>query len=437
MKLLHVSLIASLIASTLLAQNIPSSRIYQEAQKSYNSGDFKTAYGFFETLSLENPESAEYNFLLGRSALELKMYDEALTAFDRVLMLNPTHTRTRLELARLYFETKQLEQASHELDLVLKENIPQNVRDIATAFKTRVDESKNKHSFSVALIVGGGYDNNANNDIGKKEFIIPSFNIPITGNDKVADSNLFATMVLNHTYDFGEKGGWSLENSLVGYNKTNIDLTQNNLNLFALSASPVYSHESLRLSMPLNYDRVYLDGKGYMYNLSATLKGTYLLDATSQLEAGYLHKRGYYDEDEGQDVKGNTFFGSYKKAFGEDEPLLLSLSTSYSDNAEVNSGRTDVASTGHSYTIELSQNFKNGLKPSLSYTYSTTDFDKVDVLYGTKRSDSRDEYELGVGYAIKENMLINASVTYSKKSSNHDPFNYDKITALMSAIFIF
>ena len=437
MKPLHVTILSSLLASSLLAQDISSSRIYQEAQKSYNAGDFKTAYGFFETLSLENPENPEYNFLLGRSALELKMYDEALTAFDRVLILNSTHTRTRLELARLYFETKQLEQASHELDLVLKENIPQNVRDIATAFKTRIDESKNKHRFSVALIIGWGYDSNANNDIGKKEFIIPSFNIPITGNDKVADSNLFATMILNHTYDFGDKGGWSLENSLVGYNKTNIDLTQNNLNLFSLSTAPVYTYEKYRFSMPLNYDRVYLDGKGYMYNLSATFKGAYLLDETSQLEISYLYKRGYYDEDEGQDVKGNTFFGSYKKAFGEDEPILLSLSTSYSDNTEVNSGRTDVASTGNSYSIELSKSFKNGIRPSLSYTYSTTDFEKVDVLYGTKRSDDRDEYEFGLGYTLKENMLLNASVTYAKNSSNHDPFNYDKVTALLSAIFTF
>lgn len=437
MRSLHVTLITSLIASTLLAQSVPNERIYQEALQTYNKGDFKTAYGFFETLSLENPENPEYNFLLGRSALELKMYDEALTAFDRVLMLNPTHTRTRLELARLYFETKQLEQASHELDLVLKENIPQNVRDIATAFKARVDESKSKHRFSVALIVGGGYDSNANNDIGKKEFIIPSFNIPISGNEKVSDSNLFATMVVNHVYDFGDKGGWSLENALVGYNKLNVDLTNNNLNLFSLSTSPVYTYEKYRFSMPLNYDRVYLDGKGYMYNLSASLKGAYMLDETSQLEAGYLFKRGFYDKDDAQDVKGSTFFGSYKKAFGEEEPILLSLSTSYSDNAEVNSGRTDVASTGNSYSIELSKSFKNGLRTSLSYTYSITDFEKVDVLYGTKRSDDRDEYEFGLGYTLKENMLLNASVTYAKNSSNHDPFNYDKVTALLSAIFTF
>jgi len=436
MKPLHISLI-TLLSVSLFAQNTPDKRIYEEAQTFYNQGAFQKAYELFESLSLASPDNAEYNFLLGRSALELKLYDQAVTAFDRVLMLNPSHTRTHLELARLFYETGQLEQASHELDLVLKENIPQNIRDIATAFKTRVDESKSKHRFSVALIVGGGYDDNANNDIGKKEFIIPSFNIPISGNEKVSDSNLFATIVVNHVYDFGDKGGWSLENSLVGYNKLNVDLTNNNLNLFSLSTSPVYTYENYRLSLPLNYDRVYLDGKGYMYNLSASLKGSYLIDATSQVEAGVLHKRGFYDEDDGQDVKGNTLFASYKKAFGEEQPLVLSLSTSYSENAEVNSGRTDVSSTGNSYSIELSQSFKNGLRPSLSYTYSTSDFDKVDVLFGTKRADTRDEYEVGLGYALYDNMLINASVTYAKNHSNHDPFNYDKITALLSAVWSF
>ena len=62
---------------------------------------------------------------------------------------------------------------------------------------------------------------------------------------------------------------------------------------------------------------------------------------------------------------------------------------------------------------------------------------KVDVLYGTKRSDDRDEYEIGLGYTLKDNMLINTSITYAKNSSNHDPFNYDKVTALLSAIFTF
>lgn len=435
MKLSHITII-TLLCVNVWAQDVPQKRIYEEAQKSYNTGDFKTAYGMFEELSLANPQSAEYNFFLGRCALELKQYDQALTAFDRVLMLNPTHTRTHMELARLHFETAHFEQAQAELDSVLKENIPTNVRDIALAFKTRINELATRHTFNGALIVGGGYDSNANNDIGHKEFIIPAFNIPITGNNKVSDSNVFATMVLNHTYDFGERKGWTLENSFVAYDKLNTKLSNNNLTLFSLNTAPVWSEGSYRFSFPISYDRVYLDGKGYLYNLSASAKASYLIDATSQIEGGYTYKRGYYDSDETQDVTANTVFASYKKAIGED-PIMLSLNTSYTSNAEVNKGRTDVASTGYSYGIELAKSFKNGLRTSMSYSGSSTDYDATDVLFGTKRADTRDEYEWGMGYSIRKDLLINVTLTYAKNNSNHDPFNYDKITALLNAVYTF
>ena len=435
MKLSHVTLIA-LLSVSLYAEGAPAERIYQEAQQSYNAGDFKTAYGMFEELSLANPKNAEYNFLLGRCALELKKYDEAITAFDRVLILNPAHTRTHMELARLHFETSHFEQAQAELDSVLKENIPSNIRDVALAFKTRINELASRHTFNGALVFGGGYDSNANNDIGRKEFIIPAFNIPITGSDKTSDSNVFATMVLNHTYDFGERGGWALENSFVAYDKLNTKLSKNNLTLFSLSTAPTWSEGSYRVSFPLSYDRVYLDGKGYLYNLSASAKASYLIDATSQIEGGYTFKRGYYDSDETQDVTANTVFASYKKALGED-PIMLSLNTSYTSNAEVNQGRTDVANTGYSYGIELAKSFKNGFRTSVGYTGSSTDYDKTDVLFGTKRADTRDEYTWGMGYSIRKDLLINAIITYAKNDSNQDPFTYDKITALLTAVYTF
>lgn len=435
MRLSHITIIA-LLSINLMAESIPDKRIYAEAQKSYNAGDFKTAYGMFESLSLESPDNAEYNFLLGRSALELKMYDQAITAFDRVLMLNPSHTRTHLELARLYHEQQQFESAQIELDIVLKENLPSNVRDIALAFKSRIDESLTRHTFSGALIIGGGYDTNANNDIGKKEFIIPALNIPIAGNDKVSDSNLFATAAFTHTYDFGERGGWALENSFVAYDKINKKQSQNDLLLFSATVAPTWSEKEYKLSFPLSYDRVYLDKKGYMYNLSATAKGTYLIDPTSQIEGGYTHKKGYYDTDEAQDVIAHTFFASYKKALGDD-PIIVSFNTSYSDNSEVKQERTDVASSGYSYGIELSKAFKNGFRTSAGYTASTNNYKDIDVLFGTKRADTRDQYELGIGYEIQSNFIINTTVTYAKNSSNHDPFNYSKTTALLTAMYLF
>lgn len=435
MKLTHITII-TLLSVNLWAQGVPQQRIYAEAQQSYNAGDFQKARSLFEELSTNVPENAEINFFLGRCALELKLYDEAVTAFDRVLILNPNHTRTHLELARLYYERQQFELAQIELDTVLKEQLPSNIRDIAMSFKAKIDENMSRHTFNGAIIVGGGYDSNANNDIGRKEFIIPAFNIPITGTNKESDSNIFTTMALNHTYDFGERGGWSLENNFVAYDKMNNKLSKNDLVLFSATTAPTWSEENYKLSFPLSYDRVFLDGKGYMYNLSSGVKGTYLVDPSSQIEVGYTYKRGFYNDDETQDVVSNTLFASYRKALGDD-PIIISLNTSYSNNEQVNIGRTDVASNGYSYGVELSKAFKNGLRTSLGYTASVTDFDETDVLFGTKRADTRDEYALGLGYHFRPDFSINASVTYAKNNSNHDPFTYDKITALLTAMYTF
>lgn len=435
MKFSMITLLA-LMSIKLLASGIPNQRIYYEAQKSYNAGEFQKAYEMFETLSEESPANAEINFLLGRSALELKQYDNAAIAFERVLMMNPSHTRTHLELARLYYETSQLELAMKELDIVLQSDIPSSIREVATNFKQRIDEGLSKHQFNVTLIGGIGYDNNANNDIGKKEFLIPSFNIPILGNNKVSDTNIFATMVINHIYDIGDKGDWSIENNFISYSKFNHHITSSNLALFSANVAPTWSFEDYKLAFPVNYDRIYLAGKGYMYNIGVTAKSSYLIDASSQLEGGLSKKQSFYLENDALDIKSTIFFGSYKKAFGED-PIIFSISSSYSNNNELNIGAQDVGNETWLYTLELSKSFKNGFKTSLSYTFSDIDYDKINNTFLTKRSDTRNEYELGVGYSLSKDILLNASINYAKNSSNHDPYNYDKVTALLSAILSF
>lgn len=409
---------------------------YKDAMQSYNAKDFTKAYPLFEDLSLKSPESAELNFFLGRSALELRKYDEALTAFDRVLMLNPSHTRTHMELARLYYETGQLELSQAELDLVLRDNIPQNIRDVARAFKARVSEQMKRHTFSGAFIAGVGYDSNANNDIGRKEFVIPLFNMPIEGNEKASDTNLFATLVLNHIYDFGDRKGWTLDSSLVAYTKLYNEYSENDISLFSLTAAPSWSEYSYRVSFPLTYDRVFLDNDGYLYNLSSGIRATYMLSSISMLEGGYTYKRSYYDEDKSQDGKTHTINVTYKRAFGDD-PILFSLNTSYTKTSEVHSGRTDVESHGWGAGAEIAKSFKNGTRTSISYTKRETNYDVFDALFQAKRSDSRDEYELNVGYNLSDTIMLNATLGYVKNSSNHEPYDYDKITAITSALISF
>lgn len=434
MKLSHIVVIA-LLGTHLSAQEMSAQALYDSAQKAYTQGDFKTAYPLFEALFEQTPNSAEINFFLGRSALELRQYDAAVAAFDRVLMLNPKHTRTHLELARLYFERQQLTSAQMELDLVLNEQLPNDVRDIATAFKRKIDEQISPHRFAGAVIVGGGYDSNVNNDIGAKEFTLPSLNIPLSGNKKEKDGYGFATFVLNHSYDFGERGGWSLEDSFVAYDKLYSTSHENDLALFTLSSAPTWSEEKTTIAFPITFDRVYIDKKGYLANVGAGFKTSYLIDPRSQIEGGYSFKRGYYHE-ETHDVNAHLLFANYRQILGENL-FALGIRTSYGINKEVESVRTDVQNTEWNYGIDLSKEFTKTLRGSLGFTRTSTEYDDTDTLFLTKRHDDKNQYELSLGYTLQKNLSLGISLMYSDNHSNHDPYTYDKTNALASIMWTF
>ena len=214
-------LIICFIISSLLASSLETfKRDYDQALKLYNSGDFQNASVQFYALSEVAPENVEINFYLGRSALELKHYDDAVSAFDRVLILNPSHVRTKLELARLYFEIQQYDTAQSLLDGVLQEQLPLTVQENVIALKSAIDQQRAKHTFGGALILAWDYDTNIGNDVGRSVTqSIPNI-IDLPGNNQRKSAGLAQTLVLNHSYDIGEKGGFAWDTAFIAYNKT-------------------------------------------------------------------------------------------------------------------------------------------------------------------------------------------------------------------------
>lgn len=99
------------------------------------------------------------------SAAALKRTDQAIAAFDRVLMLNPQSVRTRLELAKLYFDMGEYALAHAELDRALSANLPDRVRQNVIDFKARIDKQQSRHSHATTLVLTLGYDSNANNEL--------------------------------------------------------------------------------------------------------------------------------------------------------------------------------------------------------------------------------------------------------------------------------
>lgn len=399
---------------------------YDDAQKAYAQGDFQTAYILFESLHAQSPENAELNFYVGRCALELHRYDEAQAAFDRVLMLNPQHMRTHLELARLYYEQNAFKLAQNELNAVLKTELPNDVRDSATAFKRKIDDSLSPHRFSGAFVLGGGYDNNVNNDIGNHEFVLSSLNLPLSGKDKEKDGYAFSTLILNHHYAFDEATEWSLEHRFILYDKLYSKSTQNDLVLLSFSSAPIWSRQENKIAFPITLERVYIDQKGYLYHAGISIKESYLIDETSVVEGGYGFKRSYYHEAT-LDANVHQFFTHYRHDIANG--FFLDLQTSYILNKELQSVRTDVEYHEFKYGLELSQAISKELKGTVGYTKTNARYHDVDTLFLNKRKDDTLQYEFSLTYAMQGHLALGANLSYSDHQSNQEPYDYDKINA--------
>ena len=66
---------------------------------------YQEAYDAFYALFLENTTDARINFYLGLAASGVKNYDDAVSAFERVLIVEPNHTRPVWSLHVLSFSS--------------------------------------------------------------------------------------------------------------------------------------------------------------------------------------------------------------------------------------------------------------------------------------------------------------------------------------------
>lgn len=406
---------------------------YKKAKQLYANKQYEEALALFDILSQNDPENPELHFYVGRCALELKNYDEAIAAFDRVLMLNPAHTRSYLETARVYYEIKEYELASSQLDIALLDNLPDDIKTNVMQFKAKIYSHLKKDYFSGAFSLGIGYDDNANNEIGNLDFLVPLFNVTVPGSEESGDTYLSSSLYLNHLYDFGEKGDWSLDTSGVVYGKLNNTFTDNNLALVSIATKPTYTHERYKVAFPLTFTQVYLSGISYSHIFQLGVEGTYLLDKRSNIYSSLAYKKTEYRDNTDLDEKTKVAKLQYRRAFGQN-PTFLSLESTYEMSDKVRGARTDVTNNVWSNKISLSKEIFQDIIASLSYAHKDKKYKDTDVSFVTKRHDKQDEYGLDFIYKLSTTSSLSSSFNYRKQKSNQAPFTYDKKTVSLNYI---
>ena len=401
---------------------------FETAKSLYDQGRFNQAYAAFEQLWQKATSSWVVNFYLARCALEIKRYDDAMAAFDRVLILNSSHTRTRLELARLYYEIGEFEMANNELDIALQAPLPEPVKNNVLALKAKMSREQVRHSHAVTLVLGLNYDSNASNDIGGgNSFELPGFNnIELAGNDEVEDFGFGQTLVYNHGYDFGERGGWALSNQVVGFNKLNNEVSANNVLYLAASSAPTYVHDIYKVSFPFEFDKVYLDNEAYMSTLGFGANLSQIVSPTQTIQAGYKLKNMRYDGNKDLNALANVYSLGYRQAFAE-KTLVFGAQLIYEARQQNSSAATDPASLNEVLLkVDASKTLSAKWRLNGAISYRTTNYIEVDTLFANKRSDQVTKLDFGAAYLLDAKSSVSGGLSHAMHDSNQGSYEYQK-----------
>ncbi|MSO65265.1 MAG: tetratricopeptide repeat protein [Alphaproteobacteria bacterium] len=166
-----------------------------------------------------DPGNLDKSFRFAELAVRRENFEAAISALERMLLVDPDLPRVRLELGVLYFRLGSFEIARSYLQPVLDTpNVPDDVRQRVKTFLTEVNNRLTRSRFSGGLSAGYRFADNANT--GPSSTGVLASGVPAELDQQFtnkSDINYFASVQINHFYDFLTQNNDTFETSLTVY----------------------------------------------------------------------------------------------------------------------------------------------------------------------------------------------------------------------------
>jgi len=416
----------------------------KSALSDFEDGKFKSAYEKFNTIFESRSDDLEVNFYLGRSAYEIGLYEDALSAYERVLISEPKSYRSRLELGRVYLKLGDLDAAKFEFYDVLASKPPLSVKKNITILLDKIEEARTRHKVNAMLKVGVGYDSDINANPGQSEllnYLVDQYDLNPTNTtaDKLLkDSFMHETLHASHIYDGGMRGRYYSNSSLMVYNQNHNRYSE--FDILYMKATTALSNkmDQYEWTLPLEVDKFKYASDPLLHSFAFAPSITWKLDKSSKVSIWAKFRRKIYDKstNSGRDSNVKETGTYFIKRL---DNMRFSLGYSYLDEDKKDSSSSDpfIDKTIHSAKIALSRPIANAL---LSAQYAYRRFDFKDLI-GPKSIENREDdyhsFYTSLSYEVFKGYNAELSYQYIKDKSNYIPSDYDKQIVSVSMVHNF
>ena len=244
---------------------------------------------------LRNPANLDATFAYAEAAAKLGDNEAAVSAFERMLLFNPSLPRVDLELGTLYFRMGSFEIARSYFEKAAAANPSPEVRARIAEYLAEIARQAAPERLVGYVFFGAQYQSDANVAPGTALIHSPIGDV-LLGNQfvKRADVNLFGTGSLLYSYDLGtqnrdmfEIGGTAFLNHYFQVGRLDLALAEVTAGPRLNFPEPLPGVRTASLKPYVILNEVGLGGNQYFYTAGAGFEETALILGDLRLKADF------------------------------------------------------------------------------------------------------------------------------------------------------
>ena len=385
----------------LLSFNLFLFADYSKALQYYKSGQYSQAIHEAKSskTSYSNPN---LHLVWGLSAERLGRLNEAMSAYERVLLLDKSNTQAQEALNKIYEKTKRY----------------------ALLNKKNTQASSNK--LHANLAISFGYDNNLN-AMPDSNTLKDYFGESVEAN-KTSSPFTLLTASIDYTDDFGKKDAWYAKYILQGYAQNNSDADLYNLRTISLEAGLGYKTQKYNLYLPVSYHTVNYLGKNLLRQSRFHPKLLIPIGEDKILDFNLIYSQNKYIHTEDK-IKDDTTYAIEIGNYFLSKRNYISTHFKYEHHSAIH-GFPSKYIGANFWTLKLGakQTLSTKLLATIQYRFRYGQYDDVVGTTVTTRDDNFHQLDTKLSYQWSKKSNLFITNTYSENKSNYPAAVYTKNT---------
>lgn len=402
------------------------------------AGQYVEAYDAAQLQLDDRLGDPDFDFLYGMAALETGHPQEALFAFERVLMERPYDLRAKLELARAHHILGNLETSERLFSEVKASQPPPLVQSNIQRFLDviRKQRESSEAILSMSLTLTGGNDSNVNSATELSTIDSAFFGVITLDSTSVANEDQFFEMKYDVNYmklvrkDFA----WFVGGNAAG--RRNSTVQDLNTREFGFTGGGAFTLGKHSFRLPLQTSRLDLDNKRFRNMNSLGLEWGMSINKEMTTAAFLQYGQMRYPDQANRDVDLSLIGGAFTSRWpGAPVTLLASAYFGEEDNKLAAGAFNARKYTGWRLGSIWNVNAKH--EASLTYVGRITEHTGFNAYFRKYREDDTTQVTFSWKFQLTPKWMTSFTIDRTKNPSNIDIYAYKRTQMYVSAKYAF